>query len=64
VLRAGFEGPGELLAAWRRRDSGQVVVELREMVQRVRESDESRSDRRQVGRLERERLEEVLDLLD
>ena len=42
----------------------QVVMKLREMIQRVAEPDEAGPDRAQIGGFQRQRFEEVLDLLD
>src|SRR5262249_9588033 len=52
-----------LPVAGSRRDARQVVVKRRAMVEGVAEPDKSRPDRAQIGGFQRERLEEVLDLL-
>src|SRR4029077_5761272 len=53
-----------LLASDARGDASQVAMQLHEMVQRVAQAYEAGSDRRQVRRLQRERFEEGVDLLD
>ena len=74
VLRSfepGGQRPGARLESGRglpiagdRRDARQVVVKLREMVEGVAEPDEAGPDCAQVGGFQRERFQEVLDLLN
>src|SRR5262245_34733447 len=61
---AGLEPRGRLPATGPRRNSFHGALERRQMIQRVAEPDETNLHRAGIERLERDRLEEVVDLLD